>query len=78
MQEARHPCVELMDEVQFIPNDYDLVRGTSGFQIVTGPNMGGKSTYIRGWFGPVASTSSIHFVFVFFVFLSCVVSIFYV
>ncbi|KAJ1427714.1 muts domain V-domain-containing protein [Ochromonadaceae sp. CCMP2298] len=45
---ARHPCVELMDGVQqFIANDYDLIRGKSTFQIVTGPNMGGKSTYIR-------------------------------
>jgi DNA mismatch repair protein MSH2 len=47
-KKARHPCVELMDNVNFIPNDYDLVRGSSSFQIVTGPNMGGKSTYIRG------------------------------
>jgi DNA mismatch repair protein MSH2 len=47
LEQARHPCVELMDGVNFIPNNYDLVRGTSGFQIVTGPNMGGKSTYIR-------------------------------
>jgi DNA mismatch repair protein MSH2 len=39
LQGARHPCVELMDNVQFIPNNYDLIRGTSGFQIVTGPNM---------------------------------------
>ena len=45
---ARHPCVELMDSVDFISNDYLLNRGTSSFQVVTGPNMGGKSTYIRG------------------------------
>lgn len=39
IENARHPCVELMDDVQFIPNNYDLVRGESNFQIVTGPNM---------------------------------------
>ena len=37
--EARHPCVELMDMVNFIPNDYKLETGSSNFQIITGPNM---------------------------------------
>lgn len=44
---CRHPCVERMDGVDFIKNDISLVRGESSLQIVTGPNMGGKSTYIR-------------------------------
>lgn len=44
---ARHPCVELQEHVQFIPNDITLLYGQSSFLIVTGPNMGGKSTYIR-------------------------------
>ncbi|KAL3782964.1 hypothetical protein HJC23_003120 [Cyclotella cryptica] len=44
---ARHPCVELQDDVSFIPNDFNLVFGSSSFLLVTGPNMGGKSTYIR-------------------------------
>jgi DNA mismatch repair protein MSH2 len=49
MREARHPCVELMDSVSnFIANDYELEKNKSNFQLVTGPNMGGKSTYIRG------------------------------
>lgn len=48
LTKARHPCVELMDGVDFIANDYNLTRGESNFQLITGPNMGGKSTYIRG------------------------------
>lgn len=37
----------MMDNMQFIANDYDLQRNQSSFHIITGPNMGGKSTYIR-------------------------------
>jgi len=47
LQGARHPCVELQENVEFIPNDFNLVYGASNFLLVTGPNMGGKSTYIR-------------------------------
>ena len=42
LEEARHPCVELQEEIEYIPNDISLVFGESNFLLVTGPNMGGK------------------------------------
>ncbi|ORX62954.1 DNA mismatch repair protein-like protein msh-2 [Hesseltinella vesiculosa] len=47
LTEARHPCIEAQADVIFIPNDVTMLRDESEFLVITGPNMGGKSTYIR-------------------------------
>ena len=44
---ARHPVMEFQEGMSFISNDYSMSRAVSAFHIITGPNMGGKSTYIR-------------------------------
>ncbi|XP_068160864.1 DNA mismatch repair protein Msh2 [Antennarius striatus] len=47
LQQARHPCMETDADTAFIPNDVAFVQGEKSFYIITGPNMGGKSTFIR-------------------------------
>ncbi len=46
--QGRHPVVEqAMKDVLFVPNDTFLNDGDDRVAIVTGPNMAGKSTYMR-------------------------------
>ncbi len=44
---GRHPVIEETNEESFVPNDVYLDRDDDQILIVTGPNMGGKSTYLR-------------------------------
>jgi len=47
IKDGRHPVVEKMFEEQFVPNDCYLNQSDQRFIIITGPNMSGKSTYMR-------------------------------
>lgn len=45
---GRHPVVErVLGEHRFVPNDARLDGNDRRFAVLTGPNMGGKSTYLR-------------------------------
>ncbi len=44
---GRHPVVELLVEDSFIPNNTILDKEKNRLAIITGPNMAGKSTYMR-------------------------------
>ena len=48
---ARHPVVECLLEAagqtQFVANDLYVETGAASLLLITGPNMGGKSTYLR-------------------------------
>ena len=45
--DGRHPAIEVTNAEPFIPNDTRLDRDENQVLIITGPNMGGKSTYLR-------------------------------
>lgn len=48
IKDGRHPVVELTQpDSLFVPNDTSLDEGESRVVIITGPNMAGKSTYMR-------------------------------
>lgn len=69
IKEGRHPVVErLLKKELFVPNDAKLNNNEQNFILITGPNMAGKSTYMRqvallvlltqlGSFIPAASAS---------------------
>lgn len=47
IQASRHPVIEeILGEENFVPNDI-VIDNNSRIQIITGPNMGGKSTFMR-------------------------------
>jgi DNA mismatch repair protein MutS len=47
IEDGRHPVIEQIATDRFIPNHTNVRRDENGIQIITGPNMGGKSTYLR-------------------------------
>ena len=48
IHDGRHPVVEkMLKDSMFIPNDTLLDEGDNRIAIITGPNMAGKSTYMR-------------------------------
>ncbi len=48
LNDSRHPVVEkIMKDVRFVPNDVSLDTDSNRVMIITGPNMAGKSTYMR-------------------------------
>ena len=48
IRDGRHPLVErILEREIFVPNDTELSHGATETMLITGPNMAGKSTYMR-------------------------------
>jgi len=47
IRDGRHPVMEAVLRTNFVPNDLALDDRSHRFILLTGPNMGGKSTYLR-------------------------------
>jgi DNA mismatch repair protein MutS len=45
--DGRHPVMEALAGKHFVPNDLHLAEQRERFVLLTGPNMGGKSTFLR-------------------------------
>jgi len=47
VKQGRHPMVEQLLLDTYVPNDIDLASDRTRALLITGPNMGGKSSYVR-------------------------------
>ena len=47
IENGRHPVVEALLSAPFVPNDVNLDNRDNRVALITGPNMAGKSTYMR-------------------------------
>ena len=47
VEQGRHPMVEQLVLDAYVPNDIDLASDRTRALLITGPNMGGKSSYVR-------------------------------
>ncbi|KAL4623212.1 DNA mismatch repair protein Msh3 [Arapaima gigas] len=49
IKEGRHPVIDVLmgEQEQYVPNDTNLQGNGKRVMVITGPNMGGKSSYIR-------------------------------
>ncbi len=47
IKNGRHPVVEFLQDAPFVPNDTLLDQNENRVAVITGPNMAGKSTYMR-------------------------------
>ena len=47
IKDGRHPMIEALRTDPFVPNDLRLGDGSTRTKIITGPNMGGKSSAVR-------------------------------
>jgi DNA mismatch repair protein MutS len=45
--QGRHPVIEIFNEQPFVPNSLYMNNSTDRLLVITGPNMGGKSTVLR-------------------------------
>ncbi len=47
IREGKHPVLAEALGAEFVPNDVEMGQGGGDISVITGPNMSGKSTYIR-------------------------------